>query len=80
MHVGSDLPMMFASEHEAELDAIVRYNAGILACGDAKDFTTREILEDILEEEDDHVDSIEKVLDEINQMGLPLFLSTPVKK
>jgi len=79
MHIGADVPKMFANDHEAELDAVVRYNAGIVICGDAKDFATREILENILNEEDDHVDSIEEVQDEIAQMGLQMFLSTQVK-
>ncbi len=79
MHIGADVPQMFANDHESELDAIKRYNEGILVCGDAKDFATREILEDILEEEDSHVDDIEEVLDEITQMGLQIFLSTRAK-
>ena len=78
MHIGADVLKMFANDHEAELDAVKRYNAGIVVCGNAKDFATREILEHILDEEDDHVDSIEEVLDEIDQMGIQLFLSTKV--
>jgi bacterioferritin (cytochrome b1) len=31
-----------------------------------------------LNEEDDHVDTIEEVLDEIDQMGIQVFLSTKV--
>jgi bacterioferritin len=76
MHIGADIPKMYANDHEAEIDASNRYNAGILVCGDAKDFVTRELLEDILGEEDEHVDEIEKVQDQIQQMGLPQFLST----
>ena len=76
LHIGADIPKMFANDHEAEIDASNRYNAGILVCGDAKDFVTRELLEDILQEEDGHIDDIEKVQDQIQQMGLPQFLST----
>jgi bacterioferritin len=79
LHIGADVPKMFNNDHEAELDAVVRYNAGIVVCGEAKDFATREILEHILDEEDDHVDSIEAVNDQIAQMGLQVFLSTQVK-
>ncbi len=79
MHIGADVPSMFANDHEAELDAVKRYNEGILVCGNAKDFATREILEHILDDEDNHVDSIEAVLDEIKQMGIQVFLSTQVK-
>jgi bacterioferritin len=67
---------MFAADHTFEADAIKAYNAGIKVCGDAKDFVTRELLEDILKEEDAHIDGIENVQDEIKQMGIQVFLST----
>ena len=79
MHIGADVPKMFANDHDAELDAVKQYNAGILVCGDAKDYATREILEHILNDEDGHVDSIEEVLDQIAQMGIQMFLATQVK-
>jgi bacterioferritin len=79
IHIGADVPKMFANDHEAELDAVIRYNAGIVICGESKDFATREILEHILNEEDNHVDSIEEVQDQIAQMGLQVFLSTQTK-
>ncbi len=79
MHIGADVSKMFTNDHEAELDAVRQYNAGILVCGDAKDYATREILEHILNDEDSHVDSIEEVQDQIAQMGIQVFLSTQVK-
>jgi len=75
MHIGKDIPQMFANDHEAEIDAVKRYNEGILICGNAKDYATREILEHILDDEDGHVDSIEEVQDQITQMGIQIFLS-----
>ena len=79
MHIGADVPKMFANDHAAEIDAAKQYNAGILVCGGAKDYATREILENILNEEDSHIDSIETVLDQIAQMGIQIFLSAQVK-
>jgi bacterioferritin len=76
IRIGSDVPRMFENDHGAEFDAIRNYNAGILVCGEAKDFATREILEHILQEEDKHIDDIEAAQDEIGQMGIQMFLST----
>ena len=76
MFIGNEVPKMFAADHTFEADAIKAYNAGIKVCGDAKDFATREMLEDILKDEDAHIDGIENVQDEIKQMGLQVFLST----
>jgi bacterioferritin len=78
MHIGADVPKMFASDHVLESDAIKVYNSGIQLCGDAKDYATREILEAILNDEDKHIDGIEEVQDQIEQMGVQVFLSTQV--
>ena len=78
MHIGADIPKMFASDLNAEMDAVKQYNTGIKLCGDSKDFATREILERILNDEDGHVDNIEEVLDQISQMGIQIFLTTQV--
>jgi bacterioferritin len=78
MHIGIDVPKMFASDRVLESDAIKAYNSGILVCGDAKDYATREILETILNEEDRHIDDIEAVQDQIAQMGIQVFLSVQV--
>ncbi len=79
MHIGADVPKMFASDHVLESDAIKAYNSAILVCGDARDYATREILESILNDEDRHIDNIEEVQDEIEQMGIQIFLSTQLK-
>lgn len=76
IHVGPEVPKMFMNDHNAEEDAIRKYNSSILVCGEARDFATREILEHILNEEDAHIDGIEAVQDEITQMGIQVFLST----
>jgi bacterioferritin len=76
MSIGNEVPKMFSSDHNLEAGAIQSYNAGIKVCGDAKDFATREILESILNDEDAHIDGIEEVQDQIQQMGLQVFLST----
>ncbi len=76
MHIGADVPKMFASDLVFETGAVKAYNSGIVVCGDAQDHATREILEHILGDEDRHIDDIEAVQDEIGQMGVQVFLST----
>jgi bacterioferritin len=78
MHIGADVPKMFASDHVLESDAIKAYNLGIQVCGDARDYATREILEGILNDEDKHIDDIEEIRDQIEQMGVQVFLSTQI--
>jgi bacterioferritin len=76
IHIGSDVPKMYGNDHNAEDSAIKSYNAGIVLCGEVRDYATRETLEKILLDEDAHIDLIEATQDEIGQMGIQVFLST----
>lgn len=76
IHIGAEVPKQLASDHNAEVDAIKAYNDAIKLAGEVKDFATREILEGILSDEDRHVDDIEALQDQIEQMTLPIFLTT----
>ena len=76
INIGADVPKQLASDHSAERDAIKAYNEAIKLAGDAGDFATREVLENILKDEDRHIDDIEALQDQIDQMTLQVFLST----
>ena len=78
IHIGAEIPNMLASDHEAEDGAIKSYNKAIKLAGDVADYATREILEKILHDEDVHIDGIEELQDQIEQMTLPTFLTTKV--
>ena len=78
MHIGAEVPKQLESDHAAEEGAIKAYNAAIVVAGEVADFATREILEDILRDEDRHIDDIEALQDQVRQMTLPVFLSVQV--
>ena len=76
--IGSDVPKQLSNDHAAETEAIKAYNDAIKLSGEVGDFATREILEGIISEEDKHIDDIEELQDQIEQMTLQLFLTTQV--
>ena len=76
MHIGAEIPKQLKSDHALEMDAIKAYNAAIVLAGEVGDFATRDLLQDILKQEDQHIDEIEAFTDQINQMTLAVFLST----
>jgi len=78
IHIGSEVPKMFANDHEAEMGAIKAYNAAIKLAVEVSDNATKEILDSILNDEDAHVDEIEAQQDQIRQMGLPQYLSIKI--
>lgn len=80
IQIGGDVVKQFQSDLSLEMGAIQSYNEAIQLADEVKDAATRTMLEEILEDEDDHVDSIEEQLDQIEQMGVGMFLSTQTEK
>ena len=77
--IGADVPKMFANDHIAEAGAIKSYNAAIKLAGEVADYATRDMLQNILDDEDAHIDEIEGIQDQIAQMGIQVFLSTKLE-
>jgi len=78
MHIGAGVEKQLANDLAAEMGAVTAYNKAIKLAGEVADYATREILESILKDEDNHVDGIEEKQDQIKQMTLPIFLTTQV--
>ena len=78
MMIGADVPKQLAGDRGLEMGAVKAYNEAIILAGEVKDFATRQILEKILADEDRHIDQIEEMQDQIQQMSLQIFLSTQV--
>ena len=74
MHIGAEVPKMHQNDHEAEVVAIRGYNDSIRLAVEVGDNGTRDFLQSILKEEEDHIDLIEAQLDQISQLGLPNYL------
>ncbi|WP_374336245.1 bacterioferritin [Leeia sp.] len=76
LYIGENVPEMLQCDLKLELDAIPTLKEGIAYCETVKDYVTRELFEDILESEEEHVDWIETQLELINQVGLPNYLQS----
>ena len=79
VHVGADIPKQLQSDLEAEVQTNRMYNEAIHLSDEANDAATRDLLESIVKEEDGHVDWLEEQLDQVAQLGLPLYLSTQTR-
>jgi bacterioferritin len=76
MHIGAEIPKQLNNDHALESEAIKAYNEAIALAGELKDFATRDLLQNILMDEDRHIDEIEELRDQIGHMTLPIFLTT----
>ena len=64
------------NDHAAEVPTIKDYNDAIKLASEVGDNATRDKLKQILMDEDRHVDELEDLQDELEQMGTQVFLST----
>ncbi len=74
--IGSDVAKMMTNDLKAEQGAVTSYNQAVHLADEVSDGATREMLEHTLKDEDAHLDWIEEQQDQINQMGIELYLST----
>jgi bacterioferritin len=75
MHIGDTVEAHHKNDWDAENGAIKAYNEAIKLSVEVGDNGTREMLEAILKDEEDHIDWIEAQLDQIKQMGIQAYLA-----
>jgi bacterioferritin len=74
INIGDNVEEQFKNDLQAEHDAVKAYNDAIRVATDVGDNGTRDMLDDILEDEEEHVDWLEAQLDQIEQMGIQNYL------
>jgi len=72
--IGPEIPAQHKNDWDAEDGAIKSYNDGIRLAVELADNGSRELLESILKDEEDHIDWIEAQLDQIKMMGVANYL------
>jgi len=72
--IGPDVESQHKNDRKAEEGAVKAYNEAVQQAVAAGDNGTRELLESILKDEEDHLDWIEAQLDQIAQMGIQNYL------
>ncbi len=78
MHIGADVEAQLKNDLGAELGAVKAYNEGVRLAAEAGDNGTREMLESILKDEEEHADWLEGQLDQIGQMGVQNYLAQQI--
>lgn len=73
LKIGEDLPEMLNADLGIELLNRQILQAGITDCEALKDYQSREIFVEILEDTEEHIDWLETQLDLINRIGLQAY-------
>ncbi|MHB0972551.1 MAG: bacterioferritin [Thermoanaerobaculia bacterium] len=80
INIGESVEEQMKVDLALEMDAVQRLNKGIETCREIGDNNSRHLLEEILEDEEEHVDWIEAQLDLIKQVGIQNYLAQQIKK
>jgi bacterioferritin len=75
VRVGQTVPEQLKVDLETEMEAVTRLNAAIPYCRSVNDNGTAELFEEILGEEEAHIDWIETQIEAIKQVGEQNYLA-----
>ena len=79
LRIGESVEEILKSDLELENEAIPLLRDAIAHCESARDYISREIFERILENEEEHVDFLEKQFEMIKRMGLENYVQLQSK-
>ncbi len=78
--IGETVPEQFRVDLALEMEAVQRLNRGIETCSELADANSRHLLEEILEDEEDHINWIEAQRSLIEQVGAENYLAEQIRK
>ena len=76
--IGENTREVLESDLKLELNALPLLREAINHCEECKDYVSRDLLGDILESEEEHVDWLETQLNLINDIGIDNYLLTKI--
>ena len=74
LHIGEDVAEILKGDMELELEALKQLKGAIAHCEKVKDFVSRDLFSDILENEEKHIDTLEQQFEMIARMGLQNYV------
>jgi bacterioferritin len=76
LNVGEHVPEILACDLKAELAAQATIKAGIAHCETARDYVSRDLLREILDDTEEHIDFLETQIELVGKVGLQNYLQS----
>jgi bacterioferritin len=74
LHIGENVEEILKADMELELEALTQLRGAIQHCEKVRDFVSRDLFSEILQNEEEHVDTIEQQFEMIARMGLQNYV------
>ncbi|RBM19798.1 bacterioferritin [Streptomyces sp. PT12] len=80
VRVGQTVTEMFQADRQIEVEAIDRLRRGIHVMRGKNDITSARIFEDILADEEHHIDYLDTQLELLEKLGEPLYIAQQIEQ
>jgi len=74
LRIGQNVEEILKSDLALELEALEQLKGAIVHCEKVRDFVSRDLFSDILENEEEHVDTLEQQFELIKSMGIQNYI------
>lgn len=76
LQVGEDVPEILECDLRSEQGAQATIKAGIAHCETVRDYVSRDLLQEILDDTEEHIDFLETQIDLVSKVGLQNYLQS----
>ena len=74
LHIGENVEEILRADLELEMEALAQLKGAIAHCETVRDYVSRDLFSEILENEEQHVDTLEQQFEMIERMGLQNYV------
>ena len=74
LHIGENVEEILRGDMELELQALNQLKGAIAHCEKVKDYVSRDLFSEILENEEQHIDTLEQQFEMIARMGIQNYV------
>ena len=79
LRIGESVEEILRADLELEMEALVQLRGAIAHCEEVRDYVSRDLFAEILRNEEEHVDTLERQFEMIARMGLPNYIQLQSK-
>jgi bacterioferritin len=73
LRIGQNVKEVLNSDLQAEIDARTLYQEAATYCHSVKDYVSRDLFEQLMKDEEHHIDFLETQIDLVNRIGVELY-------
>src|SRR5262245_54481747 len=73
LHIGKNVKQVLNQDLKAEMEAHTLYQESATHCHSVRDYVTRDLFEQVMHDEESHIDFLETQLDLVTKLGLELY-------